>query len=345
MTNTCLLTHPSSPKSIFASSGPLSRCVLQCCPFPSTCSSSPIWCICLLNLWSARLQLSVPFLFELPPLPALVLCSPCGGSCRRVHDLLQPSIYGIFFQCALLPSTHSLRMLGSVRLGPSMLVETTALSAHRTSRPSCLTLFWQPPSNTSTFPSKSTHPLPILHSTLSVSLTTCHILLPFSPSVAHICGPPDFEPLHGPPNGMVSHSPICPRFSSDWVLQWVCRSCGSSTSMQDIPALPAVSCPECSCCSDSRVCPSHPFPPSSDVPQPCHPVDPPSATSQAQSASVSFCLCRLQLPLLQGILTFLLLWLQDPLVNTLLHLLLSPRLLFLSWIPASLRNLSLAHLG
>ena len=42
-------------------------------------------------------------------------------------------------------------------------------------------------------------------------------------------------------------SPIHPsaqRSSSDWVLQWVCRSCGSSTSMQDIPALPAVSCPQ-----------------------------------------------------------------------------------------------------
>ena len=30
------------------------------------------------------------------------------------------------------------------------------------------------------------------------------------------------------------------------VLQWVCRSCGSSTSMQDISALPAVSCLQCS---------------------------------------------------------------------------------------------------
>ena len=37
-------------------------------------------------------------------------------------------------------------------------------------------------------------------------------------------------------------SPIHP---SAWVLQWV-RSCGSSTSMQDITALPAVSCPQCS---------------------------------------------------------------------------------------------------
>ena len=44
-------------------------------------------------------------------------------------------------------------------------------------------------------------------------------------------------------------SPIHPSAqdsSSDWVLQRVCRSCGSSTSMQDIPVLPAVSCPQCS---------------------------------------------------------------------------------------------------
>ena len=44
-------------------------------------------------------------------------------------------------------------------------------------------------------------------------------------------------------------SPIHPSAqgsSSAWVLQWVCRSCGSSTSMQDIPVLPTVSCPQCS---------------------------------------------------------------------------------------------------
>ena len=65
-------------------------------------------------------------------------------------------------------------------LGQSVTAETTALSAHRTLSPSCLTLFWQPPSISSTFPSTSTRPLPI-HSTLSVSMTTCHATLPFSP--------------------------------------------------------------------------------------------------------------------------------------------------------------------
>ena len=45
-------------------------------------------------------------------------------------------------------------------------------------------------------------------------------------------------------------------------------------------------------------------------------------------------LCRLQLPLLQGRLTFLLLWLQALLLSTLLHHPLSPRLQFLRF-PAS----------
>ena len=47
--------------------------------------------------------LSVPFLLGLPPLSALVLRSPRGGSCRRVHDLFLSSIFCLFFQCALLP--------------------------------------------------------------------------------------------------------------------------------------------------------------------------------------------------------------------------------------------------
>ena len=61
-----------------------------------------------------RLQRSVPYLCGLPPLSALVLRSPRGGSCKRVHDLLQPSICCIHLQCALLPSAHSLRLPGSV---------------------------------------------------------------------------------------------------------------------------------------------------------------------------------------------------------------------------------------
>ena len=63
---------------------------------------------------------------------------------------------------------------------------------------------------------------------------------------AHTCGPPDFELLN---DRRMEWSPIHPSAqgsSSDWFLQWVCRFCGSSTSMQDIPALPAVSCSHCS---------------------------------------------------------------------------------------------------
>ena len=63
---------------------------------------------------------------------------------------------------------------------------------------------------------------------------------------AHSCGPPDFEPLD---DRRMEWSPIHPfaqGSSSAWVPQWVCRSCGSSTSIQDIPALPTVSCPQCS---------------------------------------------------------------------------------------------------
>ena len=59
-------------------------------------------------------------------------------------------------------------------------------------------------------------------------------------------GPTDFEPLN---DRRMEWSPIHPSAqgsSSTWVPQWVCRSCGSSTSMEDIPTLPAVSCSQCS---------------------------------------------------------------------------------------------------
>ena len=68
----------------------------------------------------------------------------------------------------------------------------------------------------------------------------------FHSVVPTLAGPPDFEPLD---DRRMEWSPIHPSAqgsSSDWVIQWVCRSCGSSTSMQDIPALPAVPCSQCS---------------------------------------------------------------------------------------------------
>ena len=71
-------------------------------------------------------------------------------------------------------------------------------------------------------------------------------------------------------------SPIDPSAqgsSSDWVLQQVCRSCGSSTSMQDIPALPAVSCSLCWSPTMVTVLPQTPVPP---VPAPPPDNDPPT---------------------------------------------------------------------
>ena len=123
----------------------------------------------------------------------------------------------------------------NVWLGPSMLAGTIAFSAHRTSCPSCLTPFQQPPLSTSTFPSISTRTMRILHSILSVSLLACHILLPFFPSFAptivdlQISNPWMTAEWNGLPFTLL---PNAPRLL--WVLQWVCRSCGSSTSVRDI---------------------------------------------------------------------------------------------------------------
>ena len=126
-----------------------------------------------------RLQLSVPFLFGLPPLPALMLRSPRGGSCRRVHDLFLTSVLGHFLQCALLPSTHSLRMLGSVSpflrscpfctqdLVPGLSDPLLAASLQHLDIPIDFNAL---PANSSL-------------NSLSVSLTTCHVPLPFFPSV------------------------------------------------------------------------------------------------------------------------------------------------------------------
>ena len=183
----------------------------------------------------------------------------------------------------------------SAWVGQSIPAETAALSAHRTSSPSCLTLLWRPPSNTSTVPSNSA-----LNS-LSVPDNMLRPPPIFPLCCAHTCGPPDFELLndrrmewspvrghltsanstssswtklaevelgrtgrsrnwpksswpkskkqkHWPKSKLTAPLPFTSAqgSSSDWVLQWVCRSCGSSTSMRDIPALPAVSCSQCS---------------------------------------------------------------------------------------------------
>ena len=169
------------------------------------------------------------------------------------------------------------------------------LFANRTSSPSFLTLSWQLPSNTSTFPSTSMLPLPILYSTLSLCPRR-HATSPshFPLCCAHICGPPDFEPLD---DRWMEWSPIHPSAqgsSSAWVLQWVCHSCGSSTSMQDISALPAVSCPQCSssaamptgrvvrfCVSCQFVVPHDGVSPPPQPPVPPAPAPPPNNDLQA----------------------------------------------------------------
>ena len=119
----------------FSSSGPLSRCVLQCCSF------HPL-AVCHQSGASA---------FSICPLPRLV----------------PPSDLCFFFISSLLPSTHSLRMFGSVS---SHLRLPLPFLCTETSSPSCLTPFLQPLSSTSTFTLISTHPLPVHQSILFVSL-------------------------------------------------------------------------------------------------------------------------------------------------------------------------------
>ena len=101
----------------FTSSGPLSRCVLQCCPL-----SIHLQCVTdLVHLLSQSVvcpacnSQSLSSLDFLHFQHLLVLCSPRGGSCRREHDLCLSSDLCFFLQSFLLSSTHSLRTFGSVR--------------------------------------------------------------------------------------------------------------------------------------------------------------------------------------------------------------------------------------
>ena len=61
-------------------------------------------------------------------------------------------------------------------------------------------------------------------------------------------GPPEFEPLD---DRRMEWSPLHPSNdgATSWVPQWVCRSCGASTSLLDIPPLDAASCSLCSTAS------------------------------------------------------------------------------------------------
>ena len=148
--------------------------------FPFTCSVSPIWCICLLNLSSAPPAILSPLL----PWTSST-SSTCAVSVK--WRLLQASAWSVhLLRLTLLPSLFPAAVNAfttNVWLGQSTLAATTALFAHRTSSPSCLTPFLQPLSSTSTFPLISTRPLPIPHSILFMCLMACHIHLPSSPSV------------------------------------------------------------------------------------------------------------------------------------------------------------------
>ena len=70
-----------------------------------------------------------------------------------------------------------------------------------------------------------------LQSTLSVALASVAL--------------PEFEPLD---DRRMEWSPLHPSTdgATSWVPQWVCRSCGASTSLLDIPLLDAASCSVCS---------------------------------------------------------------------------------------------------
>ena len=165
-----------------------------------------------------------------------------GGSCRRVHDLFLSSDLHFF----LFPFPAAVNaFITSGWLGQSTIATTTALFAHRSSSPSCLT-----PLRAVTFEhlniSIDFNALPANSSLNSLCVPDgMPHLPPISLCCAQSCGSPDCETLGGPPHGMVSYSPVCPRLVC-LVLQWVCHSCGSSITVRDIPALPTVSCPQCS---------------------------------------------------------------------------------------------------
>ena len=97
-----------------------------------------------------------------------------------MHDLFISSVICLFLQCALLPSTHSLRMLGSV--SPFL----------RRPCPFCtqdlvpvLTLFWQ--HRLQRAPCQFFTQLSLVSLTPSSNFPLC---------CADICGPPDFDPLN-----------------------------------------------------------------------------------------------------------------------------------------------------
>ena len=186
---------------------------------------SPICYICLLNLWSAApATLSLLLLWTSSTSST---CAVFGGSCRRLHDLFLSSDFCLFLQspccrqrihCECL--ARSLFACGdhcpfcTQDLVPVLSAPLLAASSEHLNIPID---FNAPPANSSLnslcVPAGMPHPPPV-----------------FPLCCAHNCGPPDFEPMD---DRRMEWSPIHPSAqgsSSAWVLQWVCRSCGSSTS-------------------------------------------------------------------------------------------------------------------
>ena len=131
----------------FTCSGPLSRCVLQCCPISVhlQCvtdlvhlpSQTVVWPAC-----NSQSPSSWDFI-HFQHLCCVRHVEAPAGEC--MFFFLSPTPLPSVFPAAV----NAFTTIGW--LGQSMLAATTALSAHRTSSP-CLTPFLQPPSSTLTFP-------------------------------------------------------------------------------------------------------------------------------------------------------------------------------------------------
>ena len=151
------------------------------------------------------LQRTISLLCGISSLSTLMLHPPRGSSCKRMHDLFCLSIHAILPQRLLLPSACTLRLPGSILDVP---IDFNAPPANSALNSLCV------PDNM---------PLPP---------TIFPLCCP------HTCGPPDFEPLD---DRRMERPPIHPSAqgsSSAWVLQWVCRSCGSSPArVLNVPPL------------------------------------------------------------------------------------------------------------
>ena len=84
----------------------------------------------------------------------------------------------------------------------------------------------------------------------SNSNSLCHSAnIPTEPNVRVLCcnrlsGPPDFSPLE---NRRMEWSPVHPEVGHDeWIMQWICRSCGRNITLSDVPSFQPGQCVACS---------------------------------------------------------------------------------------------------